>query len=68
MRDGIQWGIDIQAGRLLWKLTSFLCGLLLLPVLGLALAGHAVLASVWVCVVLAVHRGVWRFLLRRMTP
>jgi len=27
-----------------------------------------VLASVWLCVVLAVQRGVWRFLLRRMMP
>ncbi len=68
MRDGIRWGIDVQAATLLWRLTSFLCGLLLLPVLGLALAGQYVLASVWLCVVLAVQRGVWRFLLRRMMP
>lgn len=65
MRAGVRLGYDVQQGRLLWKLTSFLCGVLMLPVIGMVLVGQYVQASVWLCVVLAVHRGLWRFLTRR---
>jgi hypothetical protein len=61
----VRLGYDMQQGSLLWKLTSFLCGLLLLPVLGMILVGAYVQASLWLCVVLVVHRGVWWLLTRR---
>lgn len=64
MRAGVQVGYDIQQGGVLWKLMSFLCGLLLLPTIGMILVGQVVQASVWLCVVLAIHRGVWWLLTR----
>lgn len=65
MRAGVRLGYDLQQGRLLWRLTSFLCGLLLLPTIGLLLVGQYVQASVWLCVVLGVHRGMRWLMTRR---
>jgi hypothetical protein len=65
MRAGVRLGVDMQQGGLLWKLTSFLCGLLLLPTIGMILVGQSVHASVWLCVVLALRRGIWWLLTRQ---
>jgi hypothetical protein len=65
MRAGIRLGIGLQAGFVVWRLMSFLCGLLMLPALGLILVGQYIEASVLVCVAIAVPRGLWWLCTRR---
>jgi hypothetical protein len=57
--------MEIEAGRLLWKLSGLVGGILLFPALGLILMGQYVQASVLLCGVLAVRRGVWWLVTRR---
>ena len=65
MRPGIRLGMGLQAGFLVWRLLSLLCGLLMLPAIGLLLVGQYGEASVLVCVALALPRGLWWLCARR---
>jgi hypothetical protein len=58
-------GYALQSGFLLYRFVSLLCGLLLVSALGQALLGQYVAASLQVCALVAVRRGVWWLLTRR---
>ena len=65
MRHGVQLGMQLSSGMLLYKMLSWVLGLLLLPTLGMILNGQYLQAGLQLCAIVALHRGVWWVVTRR---
>lgn len=56
VRRGMQLGIGVYIGVVLFRLMTLLAGLLLFACLGLGLAGHYIYATVGACLVALVYQ------------